>query len=120
MMSYQETLIALNLFINELLLGLLRVGDRITNLTVTYDNKHPILLSAKHHLTTLIIRDSSRYSDNLKRRATTLLVDQCNTNGKNLYPQMRCMSPCETKYINVSNERHSKISCVVELPVSSD
>lgn len=118
MTSYQETLISLNLFIDER--GLLRVGDRIANLTITYDNKHPILLSAKHHLTTLIIRDSRRYSDNLKRRAITLLADQCDTNGKNLYSYMRCMSQWETKYINVSNERHSKISCVVELPVSCD
>ncbi|XP_015437828.1 PREDICTED: uncharacterized protein LOC107192974 [Dufourea novaeangliae] len=44
----------LNPFIDEN--DILRVGGRIKHATTTYDKKHPILLPAKHHFTTLVIR----------------------------------------------------------------
>lgn len=35
--------------------GLLRVGGRLVNCSLPYDNKHPLLLPKSHHLTNLII-----------------------------------------------------------------
>ncbi|XP_008484550.1 uncharacterized protein LOC103521222, partial [Diaphorina citri] len=35
--------------------GLLRVGGRISNSNVDYDQQHPILLSSKHHVVVLIV-----------------------------------------------------------------
>ncbi|XP_014214634.1 uncharacterized protein LOC106643863 [Copidosoma floridanum] len=36
--------------------GLLRVGGRLKNSQLTYNQKHPVLLPSKHHVTDLIIR----------------------------------------------------------------
>lgn len=38
--------------------GILRVGGRLQNSTIPFDQKHPILLPRGHHITKLIIRDS--------------------------------------------------------------
>lgn len=38
--------------------GLLRVGGRLQNSSLPYDQKHPILLSHDHHVTLIIIRDA--------------------------------------------------------------
>jgi len=37
--------------------GIIRVGGRLRNADVPYDQKHPILLPRHHHITTLIIMD---------------------------------------------------------------
>lgn len=38
--------------------GLLRVGGRLQNSSLPYDQKHPILLSHDHHVTLMIVRDA--------------------------------------------------------------
>lgn len=38
--------------------GIIRVGGRLCNASIEYSQKHPIILPNKHHLTTLIIRDT--------------------------------------------------------------
>ena len=51
----QSTLIRLGPFMDEQ--GMLRVGGRLKNAPVPFDEKFPIVLPGKHGLTTLIIRD---------------------------------------------------------------
>lgn len=38
--------------------GILRVGGRLSNSSLNYDQKYPKILPAKHHMTELIIRDT--------------------------------------------------------------
>ncbi|XP_076176654.1 uncharacterized protein LOC143151439 [Ptiloglossa arizonensis] len=52
--SYNGKLRTLNPFIDDD--GILRVGGRITHANTAHDKRHPVILPAKHHLTTLIIR----------------------------------------------------------------
>lgn len=54
--STKNKISMLNPFIDET--GLLRVGGRLKAAPITIDQKHPVLLPKKHHLTTLIIRDA--------------------------------------------------------------
>ncbi|XP_045541485.1 uncharacterized protein LOC123722983 [Papilio machaon] len=49
---------ALDPFIDEE--GLIRVGGRLSNSTLTYNQKHPIILPFKHHVTDLLIRDAHK------------------------------------------------------------
>lgn len=46
---------ALDLFLDKE--GLLRVGGRLKNSAIPYDQKHPLLISKDHHVTTLLIRN---------------------------------------------------------------
>lgn len=50
----RSKLISLNPFMDEK--GIIRVGGRLKNSDIDYNQKHPILLPYKHHLTTLIIQ----------------------------------------------------------------
>lgn len=52
--SFKSKIIALNPFIDED--GVIRVGGRIRNSNFSFDKKHPILLPAHHHITTILIR----------------------------------------------------------------
>ena len=36
--------------------GILRVGGRLENAAISYDNKHQIILPYRHHVTNLIIQ----------------------------------------------------------------
>lgn len=54
-LAKQSPLISLNPFLDEN--KILRVGGRLVNSILPYDKIHPILLPAKHNLTTLIIRE---------------------------------------------------------------
>ncbi|XP_043258558.1 uncharacterized protein LOC122400888 [Colletes gigas] len=51
-------LLPLNPFLDDQ--GIIRVGGRLQNSTLTYARKHPILLPKGHHITDLIIRDTHR------------------------------------------------------------
>ncbi|CAG7722869.1 unnamed protein product [Allacma fusca] len=52
--SAKSNILALNPFLDAK--GLLRVGGRLCNAQLPFDRKHPLLLPAKGHLTTLIVR----------------------------------------------------------------
>lgn len=49
-------LLSLTPFLDEN--GILRVGGRLDNSTLPYNEKHPIILPHKHHFTTLVLRDA--------------------------------------------------------------
>ncbi|XP_045541882.1 uncharacterized protein LOC123723347 [Papilio machaon] len=56
--SKKGRIAALDPFIDEE--GLIRVGGRLSNSTLTYNQKHPIILPYKHHVTDLLIRDAHK------------------------------------------------------------
>lgn len=52
--SKKSKLFRLSVFLDER--GIIRVGGRLKNADLNFDNKHPIVLPAKCHLTSLIVR----------------------------------------------------------------
>ncbi|XP_057671252.1 uncharacterized protein LOC130902982 [Diorhabda carinulata] len=52
--SKKSKLFRLSVFLDER--GIIRVGGRLKNTNLNFDNKHPIILPAKCHLTSLIVR----------------------------------------------------------------
>lgn len=55
-MHAKSKLLPLHSFIGEK--SILRVGGRLQNSAMHYDQKHPILLPKSHHITNLIIRET--------------------------------------------------------------
>ncbi|XP_033213911.1 uncharacterized protein LOC117170978 [Belonocnema kinseyi] len=51
----KSKILNLNPFLDQ---GILKVGGRLTHSDLAYNQKHPILLPRKHHVTDLIIRDT--------------------------------------------------------------
>ena len=45
--------------------GILRVGGRLENASVSFEVKHPVILPSKHHVTTLIIQNCHRQQGHL-------------------------------------------------------
>ncbi|CAK9816429.1 hypothetical protein ANTPLA_LOCUS8963 [Anthophora plagiata] len=54
----RSNLKSLNPFIDEM--GVIRVGGRLRNAPISYDQRHPMILPAKHPLTTLIVEYEHR------------------------------------------------------------
>ncbi|XP_033228996.1 uncharacterized protein LOC117180615 [Belonocnema kinseyi] len=52
----KSKILNLNPFLDQ---GILKVGGRFTHSDLAYNQKHPILLPRKHHVTDLIIRDTN-------------------------------------------------------------
>lgn len=50
----QSKLICLSPFLDEH--GIIRVGGRLRNSSLSFNNKHPIVIPSKHHFTTLLIK----------------------------------------------------------------
>ena len=54
-LSNKSSLLSLNPFLNGS--QLLRVGGRLENSDLTFDQQHPLILAKGHHITTLIVED---------------------------------------------------------------
>ncbi|CAK9799871.1 hypothetical protein ANTQUA_LOCUS2267 [Anthophora quadrimaculata] len=82
--SYKGRLAALNPFIDTG--GLLRVGGRLSQADLTYDQKHPLLLPNKHPVTELIIQQYHLKQGHAGTQATLNAVRQTYwpINGKTL------------------------------------
>lgn len=69
-----SNLSALTPFLDEK--GILRVGGRLINTHLTRDQKHPILLPSKHHVTDLIIRETHLRSHHAGIQSTLFTLRQ--------------------------------------------
>lgn len=53
-MQANSPLAALNQFLDEE--GIIRVGDRLKHADISFNQRHPVVLPAKHHITEIILR----------------------------------------------------------------
>lgn len=102
----KSKLIPLSPFIDDQ--GIIRVGGRLQNSTLSFAQKHPILLPKGHHVTTLIIRDvhlknhhggiTSTLND---VRQSYWPIDGRNTTRKVIRQCIRCFrhNPATTNYV---------------------
>ena len=58
--------------------GLIRVGGRIKRSELSIDNKHPVILPRKHHVTTLII---SHYHQKVQHQGRGMTLSELRANG---------------------------------------
>ncbi|XP_012145356.2 uncharacterized protein LOC105663061 [Megachile rotundata] len=88
--------------------GILRVGGRLQNAAIPFDEKHPILLPKNHPITVLIIRNAHLEGHHLGINSTLYnirqrywLIDGKNTVRKIVRQCVRCfrINPPVTKYI---------------------
>ncbi|XP_076664815.1 uncharacterized protein LOC143367133 [Andrena cerasifolii] len=105
-LHHKSKLLPLHPFVDDK--GLLRVGGRLQNSTLSYEKKHPILLPKGHHITDLIIRQA--HVDNHQAGITTTLyavrqtywlIDGRNATRKIVRQCVKCfrIKPPATDYI---------------------
>ena len=105
-LHHKSKLLPLHPFVDDK--GLLRVGGRLQNSTLSYEKKHPILLPRGHHITDLIIRQA--HIDNHHAgiittlyavRQTYWLIDGRNATRKIVRQCVKCfrIKPPATDYI---------------------
>lgn len=56
--SHKSSILSLHPFLDKN--GILRVEGRLGNSTLTYGQKHPIIIPKNGHLTTLLVRDAQK------------------------------------------------------------
>ena len=55
---------------------LLRVGGRLDNTELTFDQQHPLILPKRHHITTLIIEDIHKKNSHARGQLLLSLIRQ--------------------------------------------
>ena len=94
----RSKILNLNPFLDK---GILKVGGRLTKADLPYNQKHPILLPRKHHVTELIIRDNHLASMHSGVQATLYSVREqyWPIDGRNITRRIihNCVKCCRLK-----------------------